>query len=98
MRLDRYDQGRGRRVLGRVPAHRFDLSGAMAKDGNGELRGKVAIVTGGGTGIGYAIARTFAEAGASVVLAGRHPERLGEAGDPGRRLGGAGCRTSFRRG
>jgi NAD(P)-dependent dehydrogenase (short-subunit alcohol dehydrogenase family) len=32
---------------------------------------KIAIVTGGGTGIGEAIARRFAKSGASVVVAGR---------------------------
>jgi NAD(P)-dependent dehydrogenase (short-subunit alcohol dehydrogenase family) len=53
----------------------------MTKDGTGALHGKVAVVTGGGTGIGYAIARTFLEAGASVVIAGRHPERLGKAAE-----------------
>ena len=45
------------------------------------LDGKVAIVTGGGTGIGRGIALGLAEAGADVVVAGRRPEPLAEVRD-----------------
>jgi NAD(P)-dependent dehydrogenase (short-subunit alcohol dehydrogenase family) len=42
----------------------------------GKLDEKVAIVTGGGGGIGKAIARSLAAEGAKIVLAGRSLERL----------------------
>jgi NAD(P)-dependent dehydrogenase (short-subunit alcohol dehydrogenase family) len=44
-----------------------------------EFGGKVAIVTGGGAGLGYAIARSLAGAGAHVVIAGRTQETLARA-------------------
>lgn len=40
------------------------------------LDGKLAIVTGGGSGIGEATARVFADAGATVVVVGRRIEPL----------------------
>lgn len=43
------------------------------------LKGRVAIVTGGGTGIGLAIATRFASVGARVVIASRDSDHL-EAG------------------
>ncbi|AXH35862.1 SDR family NAD(P)-dependent oxidoreductase [Humibacter sp. BT305] len=41
--------------------------------------GKTVLVTGGGTGIGRAIARAFLDNGANVVASGRRPEPLTEA-------------------
>jgi gluconate 5-dehydrogenase len=43
------------------------------------LDGRIALVTGSSTGIGLAIARGLAQAGAQVVLNGRHAARLDEA-------------------
>ena len=43
------------------------------------LEGRVAIITGGASGIGRATARRFAEEGADVVLADLNPERGQEA-------------------
>ena len=40
------------------------------------LDGKLAIITGGGSGIGEATAKVFSEAGATVVVTGRRPEPL----------------------
>ena len=43
------------------------------------LEGKVAVITGGTTGIGLAIAKEFVAEGATVVVTGRQQERLDRA-------------------
>ena len=48
---------------------------------DGVLSGRVAFVTGGGTGITGGVARAFAEAGASVALVSRKLEHLQPAAD-----------------
>ena len=40
------------------------------------LNGNVAIITGGGKGIGYGIAQAFAQEGANLVITGRTESRL----------------------
>ena len=45
----------------------------------GKLEGKVAVVTGGNSGIGLATAKEFREQGAQVVITGRDQQTLNEA-------------------
>lgn len=42
---------------------------------------KVVVVTGSGTGIGQAIAKKFAEKGASIIIMGRRKEPLDKTSD-----------------
>lgn len=51
------------------------------------LRGRVAVVTGGGTGIGKGIAVEMARVGASIVVCARNTERLERAAEEIRVMG-----------
>jgi NAD(P)-dependent dehydrogenase (short-subunit alcohol dehydrogenase family) len=53
-----------------------------------ELSNKIALVTGGGSGLGAAAARALAAAGAEVVLIGRTPDELDRVADAIRGAGG----------
>lgn len=56
---------------------------------HGALAGKVALITGGGRGIGAAVALAYARGGADLVLASRTDAELVGAANAARRLGAA---------
>src|SRR5215211_3420085 len=62
------------------------MSESIFKDGI--LQGRVALVTGGGTGITGGVARAFAEAGAAVALVSRNMDHLAAAAEVISRNGG----------
>jgi NAD(P)-dependent dehydrogenase (short-subunit alcohol dehydrogenase family) len=51
----------------------------MSNGGMFDLSGRVALVTGGSKGLGKAMARGFAEAGARVVISARHEDEVVKA-------------------
>jgi 3-oxoacyl-[acyl-carrier protein] reductase len=53
-----------------------------------QLEGKVAVITGGGSGIGAAIALLFAQQGAEVALLDRDKQNVEAAADEARAFGG----------
>lgn len=53
-----------------------------------DLSGKVALITGGGSGLGLAMARGLADAGATVILNGRGREKLERSSGALRDAGG----------
>jgi NAD(P)-dependent dehydrogenase (short-subunit alcohol dehydrogenase family) len=78
---------------GHTPAH------SAAPPGPGQdflslfsLTGRTALVTGGSSGIGRAIARALAKAGARVVIMARHEDQLA---DTVRELAAAGCPAAW---
>jgi NAD(P)-dependent dehydrogenase (short-subunit alcohol dehydrogenase family) len=84
MHLDSDSTSGNRRISLRFQIDRHEVTGlAMVTDSrkSQDFIGKVAIVTGGATGIGHAIAAGFAHSGATVVIAGRNRSRLEEAAE-----------------
>lgn len=65
--------------MSRIPVSLLNI---LMKENMNSFQGKVALITGGGTGIGAAVARQFAAAGGKVVLMGRRAPPLEAVAGP----------------
>lgn len=54
------------------------------------LQGKKIVITGGGSGLGYAMAKKFISEGAEVVISGRNADKLKAAAE---KIGSSNCKT-----
>lgn len=77
-------------MCGTEPLKRASDAGSDGMKNEPALRDKVAVITGGGRGIGYAISTRLAELGATTVICGRSQETLERAAEQ-IRAGGARC-------
>src|SRR5260370_7431356 len=75
-------ESRGERATPGPQALRRRISPAKGVTRMGKLQGKVAVVTGGTTGIGFATAKRFVDEGAYVFITGRRQKELDEAVRP----------------
>src|SRR5260221_14106918 len=72
-------ESRGEQATPGPQAQRRRISPAKGVTRMGKLQGKVAVVTGGTTGIGFATAKRFIDEGAYVFITGRRQKELDEA-------------------
>lgn len=73
------------RIAKRIAGKGMRRLGASAKGITVKLKGKFAVVTGGGSGIGLAVTRALRSASVEALIVGRDPQRLAAAQgrDPG---------------
>ena len=62
-------------ILRNIPARKFNVQ-VVNLGPNELLKNRVALITGGTSGIGYQMAKAFLRSGAAVIITGRNKERL----------------------
>ena len=67
-------------ILHGVPVH-YVTSRIVYSSPNNSLQGKHIVITGGGRGLGFAMAKKFVSEGASVLIAGRNETNLKESAE-----------------
>lgn len=78
MSLKQYLKRGFRFILQGVPIKNIQAS-IVTLAPNELLKSRVALITGGTSGIGFSIAKAFLNSGATVIITGRNDERIKEA-------------------